>query len=133
MSDWIVQPVFTPTQAWWFAGLLALGLVVEFAFSPRRRARLGAVRFLLGAGLMQAPAAAGVTLVRGAYRLGYLEEGRGFLEANLRSLPWMMAAVFLGRLAVRRLPPFSLATGALIRADREIWRERLARWFGGRR
>jgi hypothetical protein len=82
---------------------------------------------------MQAPAVAGVTLVRGAYRLGYLEDGRGFLEANLRSIPWMIGAIVLGRLAVRRLPPFSFATGALIRADRAIWSERLGRWFGGRR
>jgi hypothetical protein len=45
----------------------------------------------------------------------------------------MIGAIVLGRLAVRRLPPFSFATGALIRADRAIWSERLGRWFGGRR
>ncbi len=133
MSAFVVDPVFTVTQVWWFAALLAFGVAVEFAFSPRRRGRLGAGGFLLGATLMQAPAVAGVTLVRGAYRLGYLEHGRGFIEANLRSIPWMIGAIFLGRLAARRLPPFSFATGALVRADREIWRERLSRWFGGRR
>lgn len=133
MSAFVIDPVFTVTQVWWFAALLAFGVAAEFAFSPRRRARLGAGGFLLGATLMQAPAVAGVTLVRGAYRLGYLEDGRGFIEANLRSIPWMIGAIFLGRLAARRLPPFSFATGALVRADREIWRERLGRWFGGRR
>jgi hypothetical protein len=133
MSAFVVEPVFTQLQLLAFAGLLAFGLAIEFAFSPRRSERLGAGGFLLGAGLMQAPAVAGVTLVRGAYRLGYLEDGRGFLEANLRSIPWMIGAIVLGRLAVRRLPPFSFATGALIRADRAIWSERLGRWFGGRR
>jgi hypothetical protein len=133
VSAFVVDPVFTATQVWWFAALLAFGVAVEFAFSPRRRARLGAGGFLMGSALLQAPAAAGVTLVRGAYRLGYLEDGRGFIEANLRSIPWMIGAIFLGRLAARRLPPFSFATGALVRADREIWRERLGRWLGGRR
>jgi hypothetical protein len=133
MSAFVVDPVFTWTQVQWFAGLLAFGVAVEFAFSPRRRERLGALGFLTGVALMQAPAVAGVTLVRGAYRLAYLEDGRGFIEANLRSLPWMIGAIFLGRLAARRLPPFSYATGALVRADRAIWSERLSRWFGGRR
>lgn len=133
MSAFVVEPVFTQLQLLAFVGLLAFGLALEFAFSTRRRAKLGALGFLLGAGLMQAPSVAGVTLVRGAYRLGYLEDGRGFLEANLRSLVWMTGAVFLGRLAVRRLPPFSFATGALIHADRAVWSERLSRWFGGHR
>lgn len=133
MSAFVVDPVFTQAQVWWFAGLLALGVALECAFSPRRRERLGVPGFLAGATLMQAPAVAGVTLVRGAYRLGYLDDGRGFFEANLRSLPWMIGAIFLGRLAARRVPPFSYATGALVRAAREIWSERLGRWFGGRR
>ena len=44
---------------------------------------------------------------RGAYRLGYLEEGRGFWEANLRSVVWMSGAIFAGQMAVRFLPPMA--------------------------
>ena len=133
MSAFAVDPIFTQGHLWWFAAILALGVAVEFVFSPRRRAHLGALGFLTGVTLMQVPAVAGATLVRWGYRLGYLEDGRGLIEANVRSFVWAVGAVVLGGLAVRRLPPFSYATGALIRADRAIWFERLGRWFGGRR
>ena len=125
-----VQPIFTTTQAIWFAVLLTLGVAVQLAFSPRRRERLGAGGFLLGAGLMQAPAVAGVTLVRGAYRLGYLEEGRGFLEANLRSLVWMSGAVLAGQMVVRFVPPLSWLSRDLRQAGRDVWSARLGRWMG---
>ena len=74
-----------------------------------------------------------MTFVRGAYRLGYLEEGRGFLEANLRSLVWMSGAVLAGQLAVRYLPPLSWLSGDLRRAGRDVWNARLNRWMGGKR
>lgn len=132
MSSFAVDPIFTASQAWWFAGLMAFGLMVAFVFSPRRRERMGNLKFLAASALVSAPALAGVTLVRGAYKLGYREEGRSFIEANLRSAVWMMGAIAVGQLAVRFVPPMSMLARDLRRADAAIWRERLARWFGGR-
>ena len=130
MTDFAVQPIFTGLQAIAFAALLVLGVVIQFAFSPRRRAAMGGLKFAAASALVAAPAAAGVTLVRGAYRLGYLEEGRGFVEANLRSLVVMSGAVLAGQLAVRYLPPLSWLSGDLRRAGRDVWNARLNRWMG---
>lgn len=128
-----VQPIFTTTQAIWFAVLLTLGVAAQLAFSPRRRAIMGGVKFAVASALVAAPAAAGVTLVRGAYRLGYLEEGRGFVEANLRSLVWMSGAVMAGQLIVRFVPPVSWLSRDLRQAGRDVWSERLGRWMGSAR
>ncbi len=133
MQGFAVQPVFTTTQAIWFAVLLTLGVAVQLAFSPRRRAIMGGVSFAAASALVAMPAVAGVTLVRGAYRLGYLEEGRGSLEANLRSVVWMSGAIMLGQLVVRFVPPFSLLAGALRDAGRDVWKARIGRWMGGTR
>jgi hypothetical protein len=130
MSGFAVDPVFTQGQAIWFAVLLAFGVVMEFAFSPKRRALMGAPKFLAAIALQAAPAAAGVTLVRGAYRLGYLNEGRGFLEANLRSLVWMSGAILLGQFIVRYVPPFGWLARDLRQAGRDVWSARLGRWMG---
>lgn len=125
-----VQPVFTTTQAIWFAVLLTFGVAVQLAFSPRRRALMGGLKFAMASAVVAAPAAAGITLVRGAYRLGYLEEGRGFWEANLRSVVWMSGAIFAGQMAVRFLPPMAWLTRDLRDAGRAVWSERLNRWLG---
>jgi len=125
-----VQPVFTTTQSIWFAVLLTFGVAVQLVFSPRRRALMGGLKFAMASALVAAPAAAGITLVRGAYRLGYLEEGRGFWEANLRSVVWMSGAIFAGQLAVRYLPPMAWLTRDLRDAGRAVWSERLNRWLG---
>lgn len=125
-----VQPVFTTTQAIWFAVLLTFGVAVQLAFSPRRRALMGGLKFAMASAVVAAPAAAGITLVRGAYRLGYLEEGRGFWEANLRSVVWMSGAIFAGQMAVRFLPPMSWLTRDLRDAGRAVWSDRLNRWLG---
>ena len=69
-------------------------------------------------------------MLRGAYRLGYLEEGRGFWEANLRSLVWMSGAIFAGQMAVRFLPPMAWLSRDLRTAGRAVWSERLGRWMG---
>lgn len=130
MSAFAVQPIFTTTQALWFAALLAFSLALQFAFSPRRRALMGGLKFAMASAVVAAPAVAGVTLVRGAYRLGYLEEGRGFLEANLRSVVWMSGAIFAGQMAVRYLPPMAWLTRDLREAGRTVWSERLGRWMG---
>jgi len=125
-----VQPIFTTTQAIWFAALLTFGVAVQLAFSPRRRALMGGLNFAMASAVVAAPAAAGITLVRGAYRLGYLEEGRGFWEANLRSVVWMSGAIFAGQMAVRFLPPMSWLTRDLRDAGRAVWSDRLNRWLG---
>ena len=123
-------PQFTTTQGVWFAVLLALGVAVQFAFSPRRRAVMGSFRFIMADMFRTAPAIAGVTLVRGAYRLGYLNEGRGFLEANLRSVVWMSGFIFVSQMAVRFLPPMSWLARDLRNAGRAVWSARLGRWTG---
>ena len=125
-----VQPIFTTTQAIWFAALLTLGVAVQLAFSPRRRALMGGLKFAMASAVVAAPAAAGITLVRGACRLGYLDEGRGVLEANLRSVVWMSGAVFAGQMAVRYLPPMAGLSRDLREAGRAVWSERLGRWMG---
>ena len=89
-----------------------------------------AARFMLASALFSAPALAGVTLVRGAYRLGYREEGRSFFEANMRSMVWMIGAVFLGQMIIRFVPPMSGLMRDYRRVDGIIWKERLGRWFG---
>ena len=130
MQAFAVQPVFTTTQAIWFAVLLTLGVAVQLAFSPRRRAIMGGLTFAMASAVVATPAVAGITLVRGAYRLGYLEEGRGFLEANLRSVVWMSGAIMLGQLVVRFVPPFSLLTRSLRDAGRDVLKARVGRWMG---
>ena len=130
MSALAVDPVFTTTQGIWFAALLTFAVAVQIVFSPRRRAILGGLKFALASAVVAAPALAGVTLVRGAYRLGYLEDGRGFWEANLRSMVWMSGAIFAGQMAVRFLPPRAWLSRDLQTAGRAVWSERLGRWMG---
>lgn len=130
LSAFATTPIFTATQAIVFALLLTLGVGVQWLFSPRRRAVMGHAMFALATAVQAAPALAGVTLVRGAYRLGYLEEGRGFLEANLRSLVWMSGAIMLGQLIVRFVPPFSGLARDLRQAGRAVWSARFGRWMG---
>ena len=130
MSAFAVDPVFTTTQAIWFAALLTFAVAVQIVFSPKRRAILGGLKFALASAVVAAPALAGVTLVRGAYRLGYLEDGRGFWEANLRSMVWMSGAIFAGQMAVRFLPPVAWLSRDLQTAGRTVWSERLGRWMG---
>jgi hypothetical protein len=130
MSAFAVDPVFTPAQALAFAGLLTFAVVVQSVFSPKRRAIMGGMKFALATAVVAAPGFAGVTLVRGASRLGYLEQGRGFWDANLRSLVWMSGAIFAGRMAVRYLPPMAWLSRDLRDAGRAVWSDRLGRWLG---
>ena len=130
MSAFAVEPVFTQLQALAFAGLLTLAVILQTVLSPKRRAIMGGMKFALASAVVAAPGIAGVTLVRGAYRLGYLEEGRGFWEANLRSIVWMSGAIFAGQMAVRYLPPMAWLTRDLRDAGRAVWSERLGRWMG---
>jgi len=130
VSAFAVDPVFTQLQVIAFVALLAFGVAIQFAFSPKRRAVMGSAKFLLADALQSAPSVAGVTLVRGAYRAGYLAEGRGFLDANLRSVVWMSGFIFLAQLAVRYLPPLSWLSRDLRQAGRAVWSARLNRWMG---
>jgi hypothetical protein len=130
MSAFAVNPVFTTLQAVAFVGFLALAVAIQFAFSPRRRAIMGRAKFALASAMIATPGIAGVTLVRGAYRAGYLSEGRGFLEANLRSVVWMSGFIFVSQLAVRFLPPLSWLSRDLAAAGKAVWRARLSRWTG---
>ena len=130
MTAFATQPIFTPLQAAAFAALLTFAIALQMMFSPKRRAIMGGLKFALASAVVAAPGLAGVTLVRGAYRLGYLEEGRGFWEANLRSLVWMSGAIFAGQMAVRFLPPMSWLSRDLRNAGRAVWSERLGRWMG---
>ncbi|MGV8928209.1 MAG: hypothetical protein ACOH1E_00525 [Brevundimonas sp.] len=130
MSAFAVDPVFTQLQGLAFAGLLMFAVAVQTVFSPKRRAIMGRLKFALASAVVAVPGLAGVTLVRGAYRLGYLEQGRGFWEANLRSAVWMSGAIFAGQMAVRYLPPMAWLSRDLREAGRAVWSERLGRWMG---
>ena len=130
MMGFAVDPIVSQTLVIWFGVLLTLGVAIQFAFSPKRRAVMGSVRFLLADVFRTAPAIAGVTLVRGAYRAGYLAEGRGFLEANLRSIVWMSGFILISQLVVRYLPPLSWLQRDLRDAGRAVWSARLGRWMG---
>ena len=125
-----VDPVFTQLQWIAFAGFLLFGLAVQIAFSPKRRAIMGNAKFALASAVIATPGIAGVTLVRGAYRAGYLAEGRGFFEANLRSVVWMSGFIFLSQMAVRFLPPLSWLSRDLSNAGKAVWGARLNRWMG---
>ncbi|MEQ7155735.1 hypothetical protein [Brevundimonas aurifodinae] len=130
MSAFAVDPIFTTLQAIAFAGFMLLAVLTQYAFSPRRRAVMGRAKFALASAMIATPGIAGVTLVRGAYRAGYMAEGRGFLEANLRSIVWMSGFIFLSQLAVRFLPPMSWLSRDLAQAGKAVWRARLNRWMG---
>ena len=130
MSAFAVDPVFTQLQWIALAGFLLTAVLIQFVFSPKRRAIMGRAKFVLASAVISTPGIAGVTLVRGAYRAGYLEEGRGFLEANLRSIVWMSGFIFLSQLAVRFVPPMSWLSRDLANAGKAVWGARLNRWMG---
>ncbi len=130
MSAFAVDPVFTPLQWIAFAAFLIVAVLLQYAFSPRRRAIMGRAKFALASAVIATPGIAGVTLVRGAYRAGYLAEGRGFLEGNLRSIVWMSGFIFLSQMAVRFLPPLSWLSRDLANAGKAVWGARLNRWMG---
>ncbi len=130
MSVFAVDPVFTALQWIAFAGFLLTAVATQVLFSPKRRAIMGNAKFALASAVIATPGIAGVTLVRGGYRAGYLAEGRGLLEANLRSIVWMSGFIFVSQMAVRFLPPLSWLSRDLANAGRAVWGARLARWLG---
>lgn len=130
MSAFAVDPVFTTLQWIAFGGFMLMAVGTQYLFSPKRRAIMGRAKFALASAVIATPGIAGVTVVRGAYRAGYLAEGRGFLEANLRSIVWMSGFIFLSQMAVRFLPPLSWLSRDLSNAGKAVWGARLNRWMG---
>jgi len=130
MSAFVVDPVFTQLQVFAFAAFLVPAVLIQYVFSPKRRAIMGRARFALASVMIATPGVAGLTLVRGAFRAGYLADGRGFLEANLRSIVWMSGFILLSQLVVRYLPPLSWLSRDLRDAGRAVWSARLNRWTG---
>jgi len=130
MSAFVVDPVFTQLQVFAFAAFLVPAVLIQYVFSPKRRAIMGRARFALPSVMIATPGVAGLTLVRGAFRAGYLADGRGFLEANLRSIVWMSGFILLSQLVVRYLPPLSWLSRDLRDAGRAVWSARLNRWTG---
>ena len=74
----------------------------------------------------------GVFIVRSGFRHALLEDGRGWWTAMWLSLFWMLLFISVGQFLIRSLPPTSWLLRDLRRAGKDVWMERLGRWFGGR-
>ena len=132
MGDWWIEPQWTERQLAWFGGLLAVSVALAWAMSGERRRRLGTLKFLLGyLSLVGAPLF-GVVVVRAAFRMAFEEAGRGWWTAMWLSLFWMLVFVTVAQWLIRRVPPTRGWLRDYRQAGRDIWRERLQRWFGFR-
>jgi len=114
----------------WFAVLLLASLAITSLVSSERRRRLGLTRFLLGYLCIAAVPLFGVIVLRSALREGLQQAGYGWWAALWLSLFWMMAFIVVAQWIVRRMPPTRGWLCAYRQAGRDIWRDRLARWFG---
>lgn len=114
----------------WFAVVLLVGVAITSLVSRERRRRLGFARFLLGYLCIAAVPLFGVIVLRSALREGMEQAGRGWWSALWLSLFWMMVFIVVAQWVVRRMPPTRGWLRAYRQAGRDIWRERLARWFG---
>lgn len=114
----------------WFAVLLLVGVAITSLFSRERRRRLGLTRFLLGYLCVAAVPLFGLIVLRSALREGLEQAGRGWWGALWLSLFWMMTFIVVAQWIVRRMPPTRGWLRDYHEAGREIWRDRLARWFG---
>ena len=133
MTSWWIDPVVQPSRWWLFAAALAVGVLTTVAFSPRRRAAMGAIRLAAAHGSSIVVPLAGVFVVRSGFRHAYELDGRGFWESMWLSLLWMLGFIAAGQLAVRTVPPTSWLIRDLRQAGRDVWSARLSRWFGGAR
>jgi len=131
-NAWI-DPVVQPSRWWLFAAFLAASVVLTVAFSPRRRAAMGAIKLAAAHGSSVVVPLAGVFIVRSGFRHAYELDGRPFWESMWLSLLWMLGFIAVGQLAVRTVPPTSWLIRDLRQAGRDVWRDRLRRWFGGGR
>ena len=116
----------------WFAMVLLVSVGVTSLFSGERRRRLGLARFLLGYLCIAAVPLFGVIVLRSALRAGLEQAGHGWWGALWISLFWMVAFILVAQWIVRHVPPTRGWLRDYRQAGRDIWRERLARWFGVR-
>jgi formate hydrogenlyase subunit 3/multisubunit Na+/H+ antiporter MnhD subunit len=129
----ILQSAFlerASAQLPWFAVVLFLGMAFTSLLSRERRRRLGLTRFLLGYLCIAAVPLFGVIVLRSALREGMEQAGRGWWAAMWLSLFWMVAFIVAAQWVVRRMPPMRGWLRDYRQAGRDIWRNRLARWFG---
>jgi formate hydrogenlyase subunit 3/multisubunit Na+/H+ antiporter MnhD subunit len=98
--------------------------------SRERRRRLGLTRFLLGYLSIAAVPLFGVIVLRSALREGLEHAGRGWWAALWLSLFWMVTFIVVVQWVARRMPPTRGWLRDYRQAGRDIWRDRLARWFG---
>jgi hypothetical protein len=114
----------------WFAVVLLLAVAFTSLVSRDRRRRLGLRRFLLGYLCVAAVPLFGVIVLRSALREGLEQAGHAWWSALWLSLFWMVTFIVLAQWVVRRAPPTRGWLEDYRRAGRDIWRERLSRWFG---
>jgi hypothetical protein len=114
----------------WFAVALMVSVAVTSLFSGERRRRLGLARFLLGYLCIVAVPLFGVIVLRSALREGLEQAGHGWWAALWLSLFWMLTFIVVAQWVVRRMPPTRGWLRDYRQAGRDIWRARLARWFG---
>ena len=114
----------------WFAAVLVFSLAITSLLSRERRRRLGLGRFLLGYLSIAAVPLFGVVVFRSALREELVHAGHGWWAAMWLSLFAMLAFIIVAQWLVRRMPPTRGWLRDYRQAGRDIWRERLARWFG---
>lgn len=114
----------------WFAVVLLVSMAITSVVSRERRRRLGLARFLLGYLCIMAVPLFGVIVLRSALREGLEQDGHGGWAAWWLSLFWMVIFIVVAQWVVRRMPPTRGWLRDYQQAGRDIWRDRLARWFG---
>src|SRR5687767_5928229 len=117
-------------QLLWFAVVLLAAVAITSLASRERRRRLGLTRFLLGYLCIAAVPLFGVIVLRSALREGLEQAGHGWWDALWLSLFWMVTFIVVAQWVVRRIPPTRGWLRGYRQAGRDIWRNRLARWFG---
>lgn len=128
-----IDPVIAESRWWMFGIAMAVSMGLVVAISPGRRRHMGALKLALAQGTQVMVPLAGVFVVRSGFRHAYELEGRSFWEAMWLSLAWMVGFVVVGQLAVRTVPPTSWLLRDLRQANKDVWKDRLGRWFGGKR
>ena len=105
-----------------FGFLLALSHLSQVTISPRSRRYLGTLKFVLAAALEFGIPLFGVIVLRAGFRHAFLDAGRGWWTALWLSLFWMVLFLFVARLAVRIVPPFSWLMRDWRQANKEGWK-----------
>lgn len=114
----------------WFAVVLLVSVAITCLVSRERRRRLGLARFVLGYLCIAAVPLFGVIVLRSALRERLEQAGHGWWAALWLSLFWMVVFIVVAQWIVRRMPPTRGWLRDYGQAGRDIWRDRLARWFG---